>query len=105
MSITRGTTPTIDITIDELDFDEVDLVKVTFKQYKELFTKSNRDGGLTIHDQVISIPLNEQETLAMQVRYKLEIQVRGTFTNGGRWATNILEESVLPIILDGEIDP
>lgn len=86
--IPRGTTPTLQLEIDDesLDLTTVNHVYVTLKNGNNVLTK--QDADLTISENSVALYLNQSETLAM-ASDSTEVQVNWTFPDGSREATSI----------------
>ena len=86
--IPRGTTPTLELTIDDesLDLTQQNHVYVTLKNGNNVLTKSDAD--LTISAHAVSLYLNQAETLAM-ASDSTEVQLNWTYADGSRDATSI----------------
>lgn len=84
----RGTTPTLELTIEdeELDLTQMTHVYVTLKNGQNVLTK--QDDDLTIAAQAVALYLNQAETLAM-ASDATEVQVNWTYGDGSRAATTI----------------
>ena len=84
----RGTTPTLELTIEDEDLDltQMDHVYVTLKNGLNVLTKKDTD--LTISAQAVALYLNQAETLAM-ASDATEVQVNWTYSDGSRAATTI----------------
>ena len=95
----RYTTPTIPITIEDLDFDTVDLFRVKFKSGsdEELFIISADDPRVDADNKTITIELTQEQTAALSTGFA-EMQVRIRFTNGRVQATPIVKVSVQDVL-------
>ena len=84
--ITRGTTPTLELPLDDETFDltEQNHVYVTLKNGNNVLTKSDAD--LTISAHEVDVYLTQAETLAM-ISDTTEVQVNWTYADGSRDAT------------------
>lgn len=112
MGIAIGTTPTIKITIAELDFSTIkkESVKVYFRQptSPEVIVKSDGDVEFDDAEHLVSTFLTQEETLALK-KGKLNIEVRWLFDellpNGEYSAgkTAPLETTVADPVLKNEV--
>jgi len=82
----RYTTPTITLTIDDIDFTEVALWRVTFSGPGKRITKEYEAGDVAIGDDTLLVTLTQEETASMNAG-DVEIQVRMRLNNGQVLAT------------------
>lgn len=88
MSVPRGTTPTITLTIDDetIDLTQATNVYVTFSRRGNIVTKTGTD--LTIDENTIEVTLSQAETLAFSDG-PVDVQANWTYAGGARCATEI----------------
>lgn len=93
MSISKGTTPTFTLTFDDenLDLTQAAHVVVSFKGSNANIEKKDTD--LEITQRVISVYLNQSETLALSAG-RFFVQVNWTYADGSRAASNIASSEI-----------
>lgn len=97
----RGTTPTIQLTIDGLSDIQIKELYLTLKQESTQMDKMLAD--VQIENNVISTELTQEETLALKADKKVALQVRILANDNTAFATNILSVPVEQILKDGVI--
>lgn len=99
----RGTTPTLTFTTPYA----AELVESGYISFSQRGTDvldiplSNQ--AVTIADNSISVTLTQEQTLAFTTSDVLKIQIRAILASGKAVASNIVTDSVCPILKDGEI--
>lgn len=99
----RGTTPTLTFTTPYA----AELVESGYISFSQRGTDvldiplSNQ--AVTIADNSISVTLTQEQTLAFTTADVLKIQIRAILASGKAVASNIVTDSVCPILKDGEI--
>lgn len=97
----RGTTPTLKFSLP-FDVSFIDVVWVTFSQKnKEIFTIETED--CVLEEKTITMELTQNQTLRLQGKDEVEIQVRILTHEGEALASNIFKTTVKRILKDGEI--
>ena len=97
----RGTTPFCTYQTD-IDLSTAEVIYVTFKQgSKVVLEKAVED--LDVTPTEISIHLTQEETLALNWRQELRMQIRARFPDGTAVKSNIMIGNVGEILKDGEI--
>ena len=96
--MTRGTTPTITLTIEEFDLTALKSVYVTFSQSGKLITKKNGDEGVEVTEHTLSILLSQEETLKFTPGI-VEVQLRGLTESGVAFATDVSKTTVKEVLL------
>lgn len=91
--ISRGTTPTLELTINDesIDLTEMDHVYVTLQNGKNILTK--QDTELTISEHAVEVYLTQAETLAMSSN-STEVQLNWTFDDGSRSCTEVARVNI-----------
>lgn len=97
--MTRGTTPTVTITVDGIDLTTLQKVCVTFRQNGKLLNKYNCEDGVEITESTVAITLTQEETLAFKSG-SVEVQLRGVTENGAAIATEIAKTCVKGVLYD-----
>lgn len=100
--MTRGTTPTITLTINEIDLTALQSIYITFRQGGTCVTKQSGDSGVEINAHTVEITLTQAETLNFNTG-KCEVQLRGLTADGKAIATCIAKTCIHGILLEGEI--
>lgn len=96
--MTRGTTPTITFTIDNLDYSLLNKAELTIRQlYKNVLIKD-----LDILENEMQVTFTEEETLQMKAGV-CELQIKLLFNSGEVLATNIVKTSVEEILNEGKM--
>lgn len=96
----RGTTPTNTITSD-VDLRDM-RVYVTYQQNKvNVIEKTNE--GISIESDKVLIPLTQADTLKLDPRHGVLVQIRAITASGVTIASNVMQTTVEDILKDGEI--
>lgn len=99
----RGTTPTLTFTTPYA----ADLIQsgyITFSQRgTDLLDVALNDEAVTIADNSISVDLTQEQTLMFTTVAPCNIQIRAILTSGKAVASNIVQDTICPILKDGEI--
>lgn len=99
----RGTTPTLTFTTP-YTADLIESGFITFSQRgADVLDVSLNDPSVTIADNSISVTLTQEQTLAFTTVDTLKIQIRAILASGKAVASNIVQDTVCPILKDGEI--
>ena len=95
----RYTTPTLPITIDGLDFDDVSLFRIAIEQGStEILKVVNADDpSVDTQHKTIYVPLTQEETAGFKDG-TVQIQARIKFTNNSVLATNKVSLSVRDVL-------
>lgn len=94
--MTRGTTPTYVISFEEdLDFSAVKLWSVTLEQYP--YEVNLDEPEVDAENKTLTVTLTQEQSLGFR-KGKAELQVRGVFTNGTAFASNIGCVPVCPVL-------
>lgn len=95
----RYTTPTIPITIDDLDFDDVARFRVAIEQGSLEMLKIVEVTSTAVDPETktIYVPLTQEETAAFKDGM-VEVQVRVVFTSGAVQATKKAKLSVHDVL-------
>lgn len=95
----RYTTPTLPITIEDLDFDEVSVFRVAIEQDStELLKVVDVDDPLVdAENKTIYVPLTQEETASFKSGVT-EVQVRIVFRSGAVQATKKAKLSVHDVL-------
>lgn len=96
--MTRGTTPTITLTVNELDLTELKSIYVTFCQAGKILTKQKGESGVEIDTHTVSIRLSQEETLRFSPG-TVEVQLRGLTNGDNAFATNVGKVAVKDVLL------
>lgn len=101
----RGTTPTLILTIKNVDLTGSEL-EVALKQSRYFVIKKNNDLHIELdeEDTVVSLYLTQEETLSFSTQKMLSIQVRFIDEDGVAGATNIKQIPVDQILREGVIE-
>lgn len=98
----RGTTPT------NVFKTNVNLagatVFISYAQKGEVIVEKTND-DVDIHNECLSTRLTQEDTLKLDSRQKVNIQIRYVFPDGTAGASNIITVDVGDILKDGEITP
>lgn len=96
----RGTTPTLELTLDTSLIDCE--YHVTIENGRRQFTKREGDCQLSEDGMTISVTLTQEETLSLDASQPVRVQVRFK-ANDTAYATSIARTSVEDILLEGVI--
>lgn len=99
----RGTTPTITVNVDGIDFEDVSHWYISIKQGSYVLTKTEDDIELKEDEHVAEVPLSQEETLNLRSGMA-EIQIRLSLKDGSKVASDIKELLVDSILYDEEIE-
>lgn len=95
----QGTTPTIQITINEIDFNEMQNIYVVFEQNGYILKKESSD--LNIEGNIISVLLTQEETLNFK-EGTCNIQLR-MITKGGVAIASPIKTTKVYRVLNKEV--
>ncbi len=99
--IIRGTTPTITITTDT-DLSEASTIYVTFSQdNRKRVEKSISD--IRVSESSLLVDLTQEDTLSLDAKKKVEIQVRAKLADGKVLASNVMTTIVDRVLKEGVI--
>lgn len=97
----RGTTPTLKFTLP-FDVEQLTTAWLTFAQNNQVVINKTLS-DCTYSGKVITLVLTQTDTLALDSKYRVEIQIRGKTTDGKAIASAVFTDSVDRILKDGEI--
>lgn len=100
----RGTTPTIRLTLNNIDLASLKSIYITIRQMSYILTKKSGESGVGIEGNTISLYLTQEESLSFKAGYPAEIQVRGLTNSGNAFATAVSKVDVKEVLLEGVID-
>lgn len=95
----QGTTPTIQITINDIDLNEMQNIYVVFEQNGYILKKESSD--LNIEGNIISVLLNQEETLNFK-EGTCNIQLR-MITKGGVAIASPIKTTKVYRVLNKEV--
>lgn len=99
--IRRGTTPT-QVFNTSIDLSSATVLYVSYKQRgKVLINKTLED--CDVDSTSVTTALTQEETLLLDDKVKVEIQIRAKFSNGDAVASNIMETDAGRILKGGVI--
>ena len=99
----RGTTPTLTFTTPYAA-DIIESGFISFAQRgTDMLDVALSDEAVTIGDNEISVDLTQEQTLMFTTVAPCNIQIRAILTSGKAVASNIVQDTILPILKDGEI--
>lgn len=70
----RGTTPTININVTGCELSDIKNIEVVLKNDKQIIERNKENVDIT--DNMVSFTLTQEETLLLNTRYKLWLQIR-----------------------------
>ena len=95
----RGTTPTLSLMIDDVDFSLIDKAELTIRQgEKNVLIKNMK---IYIEQAVLQVKLNQAETLSLKDG-ECQLQIKVLFNDGSVAATDIQTLNIQDI-LNGEV--
>lgn len=100
--MTRGTTPTITLTVTDVPLTGASLY-LAFRQGRHLLLKSGDDLTVDTGESTVEVTLTQAETLQFAPG-SCEIQIRGVYATGTSFATEIITDTVYDVIQNGVID-
>lgn len=100
--MTRGTTPTITLTVTDVPLSGASLY-LAFRQGRHLLLKSGEDLTVDTTNNTIEVTLTQEETLQFAPG-GCEIQIRGVYATGTSFATEIINDTVYDVLQNGVID-
>ena len=95
----RGTTPTLSLMIDDVDFSLIDKAELTLRQREKNIIVKNMK--IYVEQAVLQTKLTQQETLLLKSGDCL-LQIKVLFNDGNVAATDIITINVQDI-LNGEV--
>lgn len=98
----RGTTPDIMIMLDGIEFAALKVMYITFKQDKNLITKTIQDVVYDEETKQISVHLTQEDTLSFHNGYVF-VQIRALTNSDNAIATDIVRLNVDEILKEGVI--
>lgn len=98
----RGSTPTLVLTVDEVDLTQMKNLSVTFSQIGKTLKKYKGDEALVIEPHSISVTLTQEETLSFKSSYPVEVQIKMQTQEGKVFPTTV-ERVPVTAILDEEV--
>lgn len=98
----RGTTPTIQVNLSNVDFTNVSELWFTISQLGRPIINRDLD-EVTIEDTAISVTLTQEETLALRANANTRLQIRILMADGCAMATPAVKLDVNGILKDGVI--
>ena len=95
----RGTTPTLSLMIDDIDFSLIQKAELTIRQGgKNVLVKNMK---VYVEQTVLQVKLNQAETLSLKDG-ECQLQIKVLFTDGSVAATDIQTLNIQDI-LNGEV--
>ncbi len=101
----RGTTPTLTFTTPyEASLWVLERSWITFEQRGMiLFSIRLDDESVNVTDNAVTVTLTQEQTLSMTTADELSIQIRGIVGENKAVGSNVVQDTVCPILKDGEI--
>lgn len=97
----RGTTPTIEVTLD-FDASNLEALYATFKQCDEVVFEKTLD-DCELNGNVVSFTLTQEETLQLQCKNCVYMQLRAKLNDGTAVAYEPYSFVVQDVFKEGEI--
>lgn len=97
----RGSTPTCIFDVD-MDLREATKVLVTFKQCDTIVIEKDLP-DVTVTETQVQVKLTQAETLKLDDKKRVLMQIRAKFANGDTFPSNVMETTVEELLRDGEI--
>ena len=99
--ITRGTTPTQKFNTS-IDLSSATVIYVSYKQHNKVVIERTVD-NIVVTSTYLQFALTQEESLSLDDKVKVEIQIRAKFPNGTAVASNIIEADAGKILKGGVI--
>ena len=97
----RGTTPEHTFTVD-VDLTDAESLFITYKQLDRVIIEKTK-GDIEVTAEALKCVLTQHETLALNTKYPVKIQIRAGYEGGSAIASNIITTTVEEILKGGEI--
>lgn len=97
----RGSTPTCIFDVD-MDLRQATIVLVTFKQCDTIVIEKDLP-DVTVTETQVQVKLTQAETLKLDDKKRVFMQIRAKFANGDTFPSNVMETTVEELLRDGEI--
>ena len=96
----RYTTPTLPVTRDGVDFDDVSVFRIAIEQGSTELLKviDSDDPSVDAEHKTIYIPLTQEETASFKEGHHVQIQARIKYVNGTVLATNMVSIPVKNVL-------
>lgn len=98
----RGTTPTLNITLN-IEVSTIKELYISFSQYGVVLIEKTLDDCTILGEKELTITLTQEETLKLRDDCKVKSQIRAILNSGEVAASDIKESSVNAILKDGVI--
>lgn len=98
----RGTTPTLEIKITGIEVTQLESIYVTLSQYKKQVTKETQDITIDELNNILYVPLSQEDTLSMARGY-VYIQMRAVTKDGLAVASDMQMTTMEEILKEGVI--
>ena len=100
----RGTTPTLRFNVPDITFSDINKVYVTFSQEgKNSIEFTKEQIQMDSESNQMSVTLSQHDTLKLNDRYKVSVQLRIKMNDGSALASQVFKLNVDEILKDGEI--
>ena len=95
----RYTTPTLPVTIDDIDFDDVSVFRIAIEQDSVEMLKviDIDDPSVDAQHKTVYVPLTQEETASLKAGM-VEVQARIKFVNNSVMSTNKVKLSVNDVL-------
>lgn len=81
-----GTTPTFTLTLpNTINLGDAEHVKFTIEQFGQVISKNETE--MTINQNVVTVKLDQEDTISFGEGLEAKIQLNWTYSDGGRAAT------------------
>lgn len=97
--MTRGTTPTVSLTLDDMTLNNLRSVYITFRQGSMVLTKRSGEDGVEISEHTAEVFLTQEETLKFHPGL-MELQLLGLTHGGEAFASDIARLTVSDVLLN-----
>ena len=100
--IVRGTTPSIRYTFTEINTADIAVAYLTIEQQKKLICEKNLEAA-EVGDGYIEWTLTQAETLSINEKQNIQIQIRYRLDDGHAYASTIYDGKPYDILKEGVI--
>lgn len=94
MKITRGTTPTVSLTVKDFEIYDTDVIHLYFSQNDRMRFKKVSGEGVTVEGNVVKATLTQEDTFCLKKGEQVKIQFRLKRADGGILPSGVIYADV-----------